>query len=243
MNMAVGQTRRPAVSPYARRLARERGLPLETLHGSGPGGRILAADVQGFVPVPTPANSPDIVAPAAAAPSVAAPRIAAFAASLALGALRDLLAVLAATGKVFEIDDVLLRAAAHAFAETPAAAKLGGAPVALEFAGRQAVLAVAPQVTLTSLRSTRLTALADTHDDAEKPAALSLRLMPASDIRPLMMPLLPGRAMCLTVCVAAGGDHAECLLTTDTASLDEAAAAAWLAALKSAIEHPLRLFV
>lgn len=243
MNMGVGQTQRLAASPYARRLARERGLPLETLRGSGPGGRILAADVQGFVPVPTPVDSPDIVARAAAAPYVAAPRMAAFAASLALGALRDLLAALESTGKVFVIDDVLLRAAGHAFAETPEAAKLGGAPVALEIAGRQAVFAAASRVTLTSLRSTRLAALADDNDDAQKPAALSLRLLPASDIRPLMMPLLPGRAMRLTVCVATGGDHAECLLTTDTASLDEAAAAAWLAALKSAIEHPLRLFV
>lgn len=243
MNMAVGQTRRLAASPYARRLARERGLPLETLRGSGPGGRILAADVRGFVPVPTPVNSPDIVAPAAAAPSVAAPRVAAFAASLALGALRELLAALESAGKVFDIDDVLLRAAGRAFAETLKAAKLGDAPVALELAGRQAVFAAAPQVTLTPLRSTRLAALADTQDDAEKPAELSLRLLPASEIRPLMTPLLPGRAMRLTVCVAAGGDHAECLLTTDTASLDEAAAAAWLAALKSAIEHPLRLFV
>ncbi|WP_256752569.1 hypothetical protein [Mesorhizobium sp. Mes31] len=169
--------------------------------------------------------------------------MAAFAASLALGALRDLLAALDSTGKVFDIDDVLLRAAGHAFAETPEAAMLGGAPVALELAGRQAVFAVAPQVTLTSLRSTRLTAVADNHDDADKPAALSLRLLPESEIRPLMMPLLPDRTMRLTVCVAAGGGHAECLLTTDTASLDEAAAAAWLAALKSAIEHPLRLFV
>lgn len=242
MNIAVGQTRRLAASPYARRLARERGLPLETLRGSGPGGRILAVDVRGFVPVPTPVNSPDIIAPAAA-PSVAAPRVAAFAASLALDALRDLLVALESTGKVFDIDDVLLCAAGRAFAETPEAAKLAGAPVALELAGRQAVFVAAPQVTLTSLRSTRLEALADTHDDAEKPAELSLRLLPASDIRPLMTPLLPGRAMRLTVCVAAGGDHAECLLTTDAASLDEAAAAAWLAALKSAIEHPLRLFV
>ena len=40
MNVAVAS--RLAVSPYARRLARERNLPLEALRGSGPGGRILA---------------------------------------------------------------------------------------------------------------------------------------------------------------------------------------------------------
>jgi pyruvate dehydrogenase E2 component (dihydrolipoamide acetyltransferase) len=98
-------------------------------------------------------------------------------------------------------------------------------------------------MSLTSLRATRLAALADNRDDSEKPAVLSLRILPASDIRPVMMPLLPGRAMRLTISVGTAGDHAECLLTVDTASIGEAAAAAWLAALKSAIESPLRLLV
>ena len=35
---------RVSVSPYARRLARERGVPLQGLAGSGPGGRIVAAE-------------------------------------------------------------------------------------------------------------------------------------------------------------------------------------------------------
>ena len=116
--------------------------------------------------------------------------------------------------------------------------------MALELAGRQAVFTaasgddddVAARDAACSLGRTSVTSTA-------KPAALSLRLLPASDIRPVMMPLLPDRAMRLTVSLNTAGDHAECLLTADTASVDEAAAAAWLAALKSAIEHPLRLFV
>ncbi|MET2829550.1 E3 binding domain-containing protein [Mesorhizobium shangrilense] len=235
----MAQTRRLAVSPYARRLARERALPLEVLRGSGPGGRILAVDVLGFVPLAEPVNPPTV----AAAPSVAAPRIAAFAASIALGTLKELLAVLESAGKTFDIDDILLRAAGRAFAETPEIAKVAGAPVALEPAGRQAVFATVPEMPLTSLRASRLAALADNRDDTERPAALSLWLLPAGDIRPVMMPLLLGRAMRLTVSVNAAGDHAECLLTADTASVDEAAVAAWLIALKSTIEHPLRLFV
>lgn len=237
MNMAVGQTQRLVASPCARRLARERDLPLATLRGSGPGGRILAADVLGFVPVPAPET------PLAAAPAIAAPRIAAFATSVALGALRDLLAALESTGKAFDIDDVLLRATGRAFGETPEISKASDAPVVLELAGRQAAFATIPEMSLASLRATRLAALADNRDDSEKPAALSLRLLPVSDIRPLVMPLLPGRVMRLTVSVNTACGHAECLLTTDMASLDEAAAIAWLAALKSAVEHPLRLFV
>lgn len=238
MNMAMAQSPRLAVSPYARRLARERSLPLEALRGSGPGGRILAADVLGFVPAAAPVNLPDVVAP-----SVAAPRIAAFAASVALTALRDLLAALESTGRAFDLDDVLLRAAGRVFDEVPDAAKAGDASVALELAGRQAVFATVPELPLTSLHATRLAAMADNRDDAEMPALLSIGLLPAGDIRPLMLPLLPGRAMRLAVSISTAGDHAECLLTADTASVDEIAAAAWLAALKSAIEHPLRLFV
>ncbi|QND58029.1 E3 binding domain-containing protein [Mesorhizobium huakuii] len=240
MNMA--QTPRLAVSPYARRLARERSLPLEALRGSGPGGRILAADVQAFVPAAAPIVSPDAVALVATL-SPAAPRIAAFATSVALGALQDLLAALESSGHVFAVDDVLLRAAGRAFAEMPEAARFGGTSVALELAGRQAVFTVVPEMSLTSVRAMRLAAWADSRDDTETPAVLSLRLLPASDIRPMMMPLLPRRAMRLTVSLDTPGDHAECLLTVDAASVDEAAAAGWLATLKSAIEQPLRLFV
>ncbi|WP_421915074.1 E3 binding domain-containing protein [Mesorhizobium sp.] len=239
MNVAVAHTRRLAVSPYARRLARERALPLETLHGSGPGGRILAVDVLGFIPVAEPVGSPTVVANAAA-PPVAAPRIAAFAASIALGALKDLLAALEVSGNAFDIDDVLLRAAGRAFAEIPDIAK-GEAPVALELAGRQMV--ASPETPLTSMREARLAALADDRNDAGKPAALSLCLLPTSDIRPVMMPLLMGRVMRLTVSVSDAGDHAQCLLTVDTASVEEGTASTWLSVLKSAMENPLRLFV
>lgn len=242
MNIAVAQTRRLAVSPYARRLARERSLPLETLRGSGPGGRIQAVDVLGFVPVAEPVGPPT-VATVPAAPSVAAPRIAAFATSIALGALKELLAALESAGKMFDIDDILLRATGRAFAEIPDTARLADAPVVLELTGRQAVFATSPDMPLTSLRAMRLAALADNRDDSEKPAVLSLRLFPASDIRPVMMSLLPGRAMRLTVSFNRAGDHAECLLTTDAASADEVAAVRWLSALKSAIESPLRLLV
>ncbi|TPM40013.1 E3 binding domain-containing protein [Mesorhizobium sp. B2-3-4] len=244
MNAALAQARRLAVSPYARRLARERALPLEALRGSGPHGRILAADVLGFVAaavpaiVPEAAISPEAVTP----PAPVVVRIAAFATSIALAPLKDLLKTLATSGHVFDVEDALPRAAGRAFGQVPDAGA-GNGPVALELAGGQVVFVTNPEMPMLSLRATRLAALADGRDDAEKPAALSLRVLPASDIRPVMMPLLAGRAMRLAVCVATAGDSAECLLTVDAASLDEATAAAWLSALKSAIEQPLRLFV
>jgi pyruvate dehydrogenase E2 component (dihydrolipoamide acetyltransferase) len=49
-------------SPIARRIARERGLDLATIRGSGPGGRIVKRDVEGAVAAPIPATT--YVAPA-----------------------------------------------------------------------------------------------------------------------------------------------------------------------------------
>ena len=49
---------RARISPVARRLARERGIDLARLRGSGPGGRIVRADVENYreaTPVPAPA--------------------------------------------------------------------------------------------------------------------------------------------------------------------------------------------
>ena len=57
-------------SPYAKKLASEKNVPLNQLAGSGPGGRIVANDVNSYVPSATPAAAP---AQAAAAAPVSAP--------------------------------------------------------------------------------------------------------------------------------------------------------------------------
>ncbi|MEA2392522.1 MAG: hypothetical protein QOJ82_413 [Solirubrobacteraceae bacterium] len=72
---------RPKASPIARRIARERGVDLSALQGTGPGGRIVKADVEaavsGAAPVAAPAApaaAPEVPAPAAPpAPTAAAP--------------------------------------------------------------------------------------------------------------------------------------------------------------------------
>merc|ERR1712227_386326 len=57
-------------SPYAKKLASEKNVPLNQLAGSGPGGRIVANDVNSYVPSAAPAAAP---AQAAAAAPVSAP--------------------------------------------------------------------------------------------------------------------------------------------------------------------------
>ena len=57
-------------SPLARKLARENGVPIEALEGSGPGGRIVRRDVERFLaqaPAPAPATPVPASAPAAPA--------------------------------------------------------------------------------------------------------------------------------------------------------------------------------
>jgi pyruvate dehydrogenase E2 component (dihydrolipoamide acetyltransferase) len=62
-------------SPLARRIAKEKGLDLSTVRGSGPHGRIVRADVEGAQAVPAPATAavPAAVAAPAPAPMAAAP--------------------------------------------------------------------------------------------------------------------------------------------------------------------------
>jgi len=54
-----GSVARAAVSPRARRLARELGIDLSSVKGSGPGGRIVEDDLQTFVPKNAPRQAED----------------------------------------------------------------------------------------------------------------------------------------------------------------------------------------
>jgi len=63
-----GNGGRAKASPVARRIAREQGVDLSRLQGSGPGGRIVKADVEAAASGTTPAPQP---APAQAAPAQA----------------------------------------------------------------------------------------------------------------------------------------------------------------------------
>ncbi|MGZ4280142.1 MAG: dihydrolipoamide acetyltransferase family protein [Solirubrobacteraceae bacterium] len=71
---ADGNGGRAKASPVARRIAREQGIDLSALQGTGPGGRIVKADVEAAASGGTPqAAAPAQPAPAEAAPAQAAP--------------------------------------------------------------------------------------------------------------------------------------------------------------------------
>lgn len=69
----VGLAGRTFASPLARRLAKEAGLPVEDIVGTGPGGRVVRRDVEAAIaargpaaPAPAPAAPAPVVPPAAA---------------------------------------------------------------------------------------------------------------------------------------------------------------------------------
>ena len=222
-------TARRAISPYARRLARERGIAIEQLAGSGPAGRIIAADIVAFVPK------------AAAAAPTTGPQASALATTIALGKLRDVLENFGRADVPFALDDAVLRAAGCALDDVPAANRLDGAPVALEHERRQLVFADIRKGSLGPARSRRLAAIASGLDQAADPATLSIRLIAAGDIRPVMLPLLSGRALRLVL--SAGPTAGECLLAFDETQVDVDSAAELLTRFKAYLEEPLRLLV
>lgn len=60
---------RVKASPLARRLAEEAGIDLSTVQGTGPGGRIVKADVESYTPPTAPVSAAAPTAPARTAPA------------------------------------------------------------------------------------------------------------------------------------------------------------------------------
>lgn len=227
--MATAAARR-AISPYARRLARERGIAIHELSGSGPAGRIVASDVAAFVPKAVP--------PLATSAAIG-PQASALGLTIGLAKLREVLDAFGQAGMPFALEDAVLRAAGNALRDVPGADGLVGGAVALEHERRQLVFADISKGSLGPARSRRLAAIEGGHDQSAEPAAVSIRLIAAADIRPIMLPVLPGRAMRLVL--SAGASSGEALLAFDETQVDIDAAAEFLSRFRAYLEVPLRL--
>lgn len=230
MANASALTARRTISPYARKLARARGIELGALRGSGPAGRIVAVDVEAFVR--TPPGAPDV-------PVQTVAPVSALAATIGLRAARSTLEGFAGSGTAFDLEDLVLRAVGCALDDVPGVTELEGAPVALEVRPAQLVFDHIRRGSLAPLRARRLAAIAGNDDGSNQPAALSVRLLSEAAIRPVGMPLLPGRSLRLVL--VAGPDAAEALLSFDAGQVDEDVAAALLSRVKMYLEAPLLL--
>jgi pyruvate dehydrogenase E2 component (dihydrolipoamide acetyltransferase) len=203
---------RRSATPRARRLARDRGIALERLAGSGPRGRIVAADIPATAPkaqlVPSPQHPPS-----------------AFAASLDLAPFRRFQAD-AATGG-FGLDDYLLKVLALALRTEPS---LGELAVVAERGSETWTVPDAAALSLRRIRAAR---------SAAEPglAGVTYRRLPVGGIRPVAMDT--AGVLTATVAAAIGGENGECLLAYDSAVLPHGAAAGLLDRLRRLAERPL----
>ncbi len=233
--MSAAASRR-AASPYARRLARERGITLTELAGTGPRGRIVAADIPlQLVAAPEPAVAVPAPAPVATAPSAPAPvavaarAFGAFATNLALGPLRELIA---AAGVDVPLHAFLARAAAQATGRYAEAIRLVAAD------GRSVVVAGPAR-----LAPSEIARRFEAGEGASAERPLVLTHLAVAGIRPVAGSLAPDCDLRILVVAAPGSETGEALLVHDSDAVNEAEAATMLAGFRDALENPLRLLV
>lgn len=232
----TGKSTRLRSTPYARRLARERQVPLAALAGTGPGGRILGRDVVGFTPANSPpASQPDRDAPIAtvAAPLPALPE--ALAIRVEFGALAKLVETLAPVAAALSERDIILKAAALALDASPAWRRHGTA-ILLSEDGRSTSLDALATASLTAVSTLRTGGGVGT-------AALALSFINRKGVRPVSARLAGDAPARLIVGGMAADGSAECLLAYDPDRIDAGTAADFLDALRGLLETPLRILV
>ena len=228
---------RTVASPYARRLARERGISLALVAGSGPNGRIVAEDLLA-APAAVPQAAPvQAVAPAmtpAAAPApvvVAARSISAFAATIDLAPLAEFIA---ASGAGLTIDAFLVRAAARAAGDHAISLrwmKPEGGTVTISRA-----VGLAP-----SEIARRIGSDADAMPIEGK--AMVISRLAAKSVRPVAGSLPTGVDLRILVVASDDAAGAEALVVHDAEAIPEAEAADVVVRFRDLLEAPLRLLV
>ncbi|WEK49373.1 MAG: E3 binding domain-containing protein [Candidatus Kaistia colombiensis] len=227
---------RTLASPYARKLARERGMSLALVAGSGPNGRIVAEDLLA-APAPVPEVVAAVAAPVAApvaarAPIVVAARsISAFATTIELGPLAEFIA---ASGSELSIDAFLVKAAAGA---------AGSHATSLRWIKPEGgAVTIARAVALAPTEIDRLIG-----SEAEAPVstdeAMVVSRLAAKGVRPVAGSLPAGVDLRILVVAADDAATAEALVVHDAEAIAEAEAGGIVALFRDLIEAPLRLLV
>jgi hypothetical protein len=242
MSATAASLRRIHATPYARRLARERGLPLSTIAGSGPEGRItgddllkrhappvgaLAAAARAEIAAQFPARE-------AAVTAVSAP--CAIVAQVDFTALDTLLAQITALRAGVSREDICLKAAAVALR---GATSFGprGTILLLTAPDQRRHLAGLAEASVGGIATLRGRA------EASGDAALAVSFIGRSGIRPVAAQLVGGTAARLVVGAPDGRGRADCLMSYDTAKLGDGDAEDYLAAFRDLVEAPFRLLV
>jgi hypothetical protein len=233
---------RVSASPYARRLAQTRSIQLGLLTGSGPAGRIVAADVRAFTPVSDavpqgPVASRTEVRPPGSSTQPASVR-SAFSTTISPGALNALIADAQTAGFPLDLEDIALRATSHAMT---IAGLSGARAIAFESGGRQVIVDADLRLSVGHHRKSRLAALNGTSEDAVGKPILSLQVVGATRVTALLLSLPPSQAMRLRLSKGTGADSFSALLCTDSDAIPDDVAVVFLSAFAEALEQPLAL--
>lgn len=233
---------RISASPYARRLAMARSIPLGLLTGTGPAGRIVAADVLAFSPKPEavppePADSrTELQLQARRTQSASA--CSAFSSVISPGALDALIANAGTAGFPLDLEDIALRAASHAMV-------IAGLPwtssIAFESGARRIIVDADLRLSVGHHRRARMAALDSTSEKPEGKALLSLQIVGATRVTSLLISLPPGQAMRLRLSKGADAESFSALLCSDPEAIPDEVAMAFLSAFSDALEQPLAL--
>lgn len=246
---ASAEPARIPASPLARRLAAERGVPLSAISGTGPGGRVVAADLNALPVEDAPRAAPARPPRTTAAATAAAASSAILRRSFRCDALRSAVAQVEAEfgAAPHLLDAMLARAAARAlterelppsvllFAETADGAERHlriADPCALPLSALAAQIpaAPAPDAPEAAIRIANLSelgvALVDLSPTAEQPLALGLGAAEGAED-----PRGPRRAARMTLSLAIAPGH---LPLRDAARL--------LARIAELLERPTALF-
>jgi e3 binding domain len=221
---------RTPASPYARRLARERGVALSAIAGSGPNGRIVGADVPPVsVAEAVKVDRPETALPVAAPMVVRSRSIGAFAADLNLAPLQ---AFNAALETALPLECFLIKAAARACGSRATGVCWQSA--------EGARLTLAGPADLSPSSIARSIAAGKSHGDH---APLLLSRIVGQAIRPVASPLSEGFDLRLLVVASDDAPEAHILLVHDADLIGENEACRLVTAFRHLCETPLQLLV
>ena len=239
-NLSAMPAGRIRATPYARRLARERNLPLAAIAGSGPNGRITAEDLlQYCAPVGIPATataSPPALADLPPALSPAAPQPAAIVTRVAFTALEELLGQIAALRGDVAREDICLKAAAVAL-QLAGAATDSGDILLLAGAGKRQALEGVGAASVSAIAAMRASAGADGG------ASLAVSFLGRPGIRPVAARTIDGIPLRLVIGAPDRDGAADCLLSYDPQKTGDDIAEDLLATFRDLVETPFRLLV
>lgn len=233
--VSIASGARIRATPYARRLARERGLSLPKFVGTGPNGRITGVDLNRTPPAADVlAISPPVVdrdTPAAAKTDVIG-NPSAIATSIEFQAVEALLGQIHALGSDIIRQDICLKAAALALDLT--ASRVENTDILLLTApSRRQVLVGVAQASLSSIAALR------SRSDDGTTGGLAVSFLGHAGVRPVAAQL-GGAGMRLVIGL---GDVADCLLSYDPSQISDEAAEGFLVAFREFVETPMRLLV